>query len=664
MNPDISSHMKEARSFAPPASFQAQATINSAEAYETLYQRSIDDPEGFWGEQAGTELEWMKPWDKVVSHNFEDIGKSEAPYVQWFSGGRLNVSANCLDRHVANGRADKVAILWQGEDESQKRRLTYRELLDEVCRFAHVLQQNGVQKGTTVTLFMPMTPELPIAMLACARIGAIHSVVFSAFSADALRNRIQDCGSQVVVTADAGFHAGKTIPLKAKVDEALQQAPTVEKVIVYKRAGVDVEMQEGRDLWWHDAMGAADVTTDFPPAELESEDPLYILYTSGSTGKPKGVLHTTAGYLLHAHLTFKTVFDYKEEDIYWCTADIGWVTGHSYLVYGPLSNGATTVMFEGVPTYPEPDRFWRIVAEYGVNIFYTAPTAIRALMRLGDQWPERHDLSTLRLLGTVGEPINPEAWMWYHRVIGREQCPIVDTWWQTETGGIMITTLPGAVPTRPGSAGKPFFGVYPQILREDGSEAETNEGGSLVISRPWPGMIRGVYGDQRHELIRNVYFSRYPGVYFTGDGCRKDPDGYYWLLGRIDDVINVSAHRFATAEIESALVSHTAVAEAAVVGFPHETKGQGIYCYVTLKEGREASDDLLKELVQHVRKEISPIATPDQIHFTSALPKTRSGKIMRRILRKIADGHIEEVGDTSTLADPSVVDALIQGRKS
>ena len=664
MNPDISSHMKEARSFAPPASFQAQATINSAEAYETLYQRSIDDPEGFWGEQAGTELEWMKPWDKVVSHNFEDIGKSEAPYVQWFSGGRLNVSANCLDRHVANGRADKVAILWQGEDESQKRRLTYRELLDEVCRFAHVLQQNGVQKGTTVTLFMPMTPELPIAMLACARIGAIHSVVFSAFSADALRNRIQDCGSQVVVTADAGFHAGKTIPLKAKVDEALQQAPTVEKVIVYKRAGVDVEMQEGRDLWWHDAMGAADVTTDFPPAELESEDPLYILYTSGSTGKPKGVLHTTAGYLLHAHLTFKTVFDYKEEDIYWCTADIGWVTGHSYLVYGPLSNGATTVMFEGVPTYPEPDRFWRIVAEYGVNIFYTAPTAIRALMRLGDQWPERHDLSTLRLLGTVGEPINPEAWMWYHRVIGREQCPIVDTWWQTETGGIMITTLPGAVPTRPGSAGKPFFGVYPQILREDGSEAETNEGGSLVISRPWPGMIRGVYGDQRHELIRNVYFSRYSGVYFTGDGCRKDPDGYYWLLGRIDDVINVSAHRFATAEIESALVSHTAVAEAAVVGFPHETKGQGIYCYVTLKEGREASDDLLKELVQHVRKEISPIATPDQIHFTSALPKTRSGKIMRRILRKIADGHIEEVGDTSTLADPSVVDALIQGRKS
>ncbi len=664
MNPDISSHMKEARSFAPSKSFQAQATVNSAEAYRELYQRSIEDPEGFWAEQGRAELEWMKPWDEVVSHNFKEIGETEAPYVQWFSGGRLNVSANCLDRHVANGRADKVAILWQGEDETEKRRLTYRELLDEVCRFAHVLKQNGVQKGTTVTLFMPMTPELPIAMLACARIGAIHSVVFSAFSADALRNRIQDCGSQVVVTADAGFHAGKTIPLKSKVDEALKQAPTVEKVIVYKRAGVDVAMQDGRDLWWHDAMGAADVTTDFPPAELESEDPLYILYTSGSTGKPKGVLHTTAGYLLHAHLTFKTVFDYKEEDIYWCTADIGWVTGHSYLVYGPLSNGATTVMFEGVPTYPEPDRFWRIIAEYGVNIFYTAPTAIRALMRLGDHWPERHDLSSLRLLGTVGEPINPEAWMWYHRVIGREQCPIVDTWWQTETGGIMITTLPGAVPTRPGSAGLPFFGVLPKILREDGSEAETNEGGSLVISRPWPGMIRGVYGDERHELIKNVYFSRYPAVYFTGDGCRKDPDGYYWLLGRIDDVINVSAHRFATAEIESALVSHASVAEAAVVGFPHETKGQGIYCYVTLKEGQAASDDLLKELIQHVRNEISPIATPDQIHFTSALPKTRSGKIMRRILRKIADGHIEEVGDTSTLADPSVVDTLIQGRKS
>ncbi len=664
MNPDISSHMKEARSFAPSKSFQAQATVNSAEAYRELYQRSIEDPEGFWAEQGRAELEWMKPWDEVVSHNFKEIGETEAPYVQWFSGGRLNVSANCLDRHVANGRADKVAILWQGEDETEKRRLTYRELLDEVCLFAHVLKQNGVQKGTTVTLFMPMTPELPIAMLACARIGAIHSVVFSAFSADALRNRIQDCGSQVVVTADAGFHAGKTIPLKSKVDEALKQAPTVEKVIVYKRAGVDVAMQDGRDLWWHDAMGAADVTTDFPPAELESEDPLYILYTSGSTGKPKGVLHTTAGYLLHAHLTFKTVFDYKEEDIYWCTADIGWVTGHSYLVYGPLSNGATTVMFEGVPTYPEPDRFWRIIAEYGVNIFYTAPTAIRALMRLGDHWPERHDLSSLRLLGTVGEPINPEAWMWYHRVIGREQCPIVDTWWQTETGGIMITTLPGAVPTRPGSAGLPFFGVLPKILREDGSEAETNEGGSLVISRPWPGMIRGVYGDERHELIKNVYFSRYPAVYFTGDGCRKDPDGYYWLLGRIDDVINVSAHRFATAEIESALVSHASVAEAAVVGFPHETKGQGIYCYVTLKEGQAASDDLLKELIQHVRNEISPIATPDQIHFTSALPKTRSGKIMRRILRKIADGHIEEVGDTSTLADPSVVDTLIQGRKS
>ncbi len=663
MTQDISSMLKENRSFPPPEAFQQQARVSQFDEYQRLYRESVDDPEGFWGRMAGEELQWMQPWERVLSYDFSKIGQESAPYVKWFEGGRLNVSANCLDRHVDAGRGDKSAILWQGENPEEKQVLTYSDLLNRVNQFAHVLQKQGVQKGTTVTLFMPMIPELPIAMLACARIGAIHSVVFSAFSADALRNRIQDCKSHMVITTDVGFHAGKTIELKKKVDDALRDAPTVQKVIVFNRGNQAVDMQSGRDLWWHEEVPAVDADATFPPAELDSEDPLYILYTSGSTGKPKGVLHTTAGYLLHAHLTFKTIFDVRDDDVYWCSADIGWVTGHSYLVYGPLSNGATTVMFEGVPTYPQPDRFWEIVEQYKVSIFYTAPTAIRALMRLGEEWPNRHDLSSLRLLGTVGEPINPEAWMWYHRVIGKERCPIVDTWWQTETGGIMITTLPGAIPTKPGSAGMPFFGVVPEILREDGSPADVNEGGSLTITKPWPGMIRGVYGDDRNELIRNVYFARYPGRYFTGDGCRKDPDGYYWLLGRIDDVINVSAHRFSTAEIESALVSHPQVAEAAVVGFPHETKGQGIYCYVTLKAGTEPTEELQKTLTQHVREEISPIATPDMIHFTDALPKTRSGKIMRRILRKIADGHIEDTGDTSTLADPSVVDALVKGYK-
>lgn len=663
MSQDISSMLKEDRTFAPSPDFSKHAHLGRVEDYQKAYEASINAPEKFWAEQAETSLHWFKKWDQVCEYDFDQIGTVEAPYVRWFSGGQLNVSYNCLDRHVENGLGDKTAIIWQGENEEEKQTLTYLDLQSRVSRFANVLKKHGVKKGTTVTLFMPMVPELPVAMLACARLGAIHSVVFSAFSADALRNRIQDCGSYMVITADVGFHAGKTIPLKEKVDQALQETPTVEKVIVYDRGQTQPVMQSGRDFWWHEEYDADDVDGPCEAEPLDAEDPLYILYTSGSTGKPKGVLHTSGGYLLHAHLSFKYVFDYHPDDIYWCTADIGWVTGHSYLVYGPLSNGATTVMFEGVPTYPAPDRFWKIIADYKVNIFYTAPTAIRALMRLGDDWPNKHDLSSLRLLGTVGEPINPEAWMWYQRVIGREQCPIVDTWWQTETGGIMITTLPGAVPTKPGSAGMPFFGVQPQILREDGTEADVNEGGSLFIAKPWPGMIRGVYGDAKNELIRNVYFSRFPGKYFTGDGCRKDPDGYYWLLGRIDDVINVSAHRFATAEIESALVSHPGVAEAAVVGFPHETKGQGIYCYVTLKEGNEPTEELRKALVQHVRADISPIATPDKIHFTNALPKTRSGKIMRRILRKIADGHIDEVGDTSTLADPTVVDALIEGRQ-
>jgi len=663
MSQDISSMMKEDRVFSPSPDFAAQAHVSGHEAYEKWYRESIEQPESFWARQAEEHLSWFRKWDHVLDQDFLSIGKTTDPYVRFFSGGKINVAHNCLDRHVAGGRGDHVALLWQGEKEEERQRITYGDLHARVCRFANVLKRKGVRKGTTVTLFMPMVPELPVAMLACARLGAIHSVVFSAFSADALRNRIQDCGSYMVITADAGFHAGKTIELKKKVDEALTACPTVKQVIVFNRGNTSVDMMEGRDQWWHEALAEPGVTGECPAEELDSEDPLYILYTSGSTGKPKGVLHTTAGYLLHAHMSFKYVFDYHDGDIYWCTADIGWVTGHSYLVYGPLSNGATSLMFEGVPTYPEPDRFWKIIADYKVNIFYTAPTAIRALMRLGEDWPNRHDLSSLRLLGTVGEPINPEAWMWYQRVIGKERCPIVDTWWQTETGGIMITTLPGAVPTKPGSAGKPFFGVRPEILREDGTPAGVNEGGSLFIGGAWPGMIRGVYGDDKHELIRNVYFSRVPGKYFTGDGCRQDPDGYYWLLGRIDDVINVSAHRFATAEIESALVSHSSVAEAAVVGFPHETKGQGIYCYVTLKAGIEATEALRKELVQHVRKDISPIATPDKIHFTNALPKTRSGKIMRRILRKIADGHVDEVGDTSTLADPSVVESLIAGRQ-
>ncbi|MFQ5795870.1 MAG: acetate--CoA ligase [Candidatus Bipolaricaulia bacterium] len=655
--------MKEERIFYPPKELSGQAYIKSFEEYEKLYQESVEDPEGFWGRQAEAHIDWFKKWDRVLEYDFSSIGERKGPYVEFFRGGQLNISYNCLDRHLSTWRRNKVALFWQGEPDGERRTLTYQQLHTEVCRFANVLKSHGVKKGDVVTLFLPMIPELPIAMLACARIGAIHSVVFSAFSADALRDRILDCGAKFLVTADGYYRGGRAVKCKEAADAALKDCPEVERVIVVKRLGIETPMQPDRDRWWHEEMNADEITTQCEPVAIDAEAPLFILYTSGSTGKPKGVLHTTGGYLVHVHLTTKWIFDLKDEDLFWCTADIGWVTGHSYIVYGPLSNGATVLMFEGIPTYPEPDRFWKIVDDYRVTVFYTAPTAIRALMRLGEEWPNRRDLSSIRILGTVGEPINPEAWMWYHRVIGKERLPIVDTWWQTETGGILITPLPGAIPTKPGSASKPFFGVVPEVLRSDGSVTDVNEGGALVITKPWPGMIRGVYGDNKNELIKQVYFSMFPGKYYTGDGCRIDEDGFYWLMGRIDDVLNVSGHRLATAEIESALVSHESVAEAAVVGFPHEIKGQGIYSYVTLKQEHEASDNLKKELIGHVRKEISPIATPDKIQFSNDLPKTRSGKIMRRILRKIAAGEVDEIGDTSTLADQTVVEALIQGRE-
>ena len=663
MEKEMKSMMKQDRIFYPPKELSEKAHIKSMDEYERLYKESIENPEEFWGKQAEENLTWFKKWDKVLEYDFSNIGKVEGPYLKWFQGGKLNVSYNCIDRHLSSWRRNKAAIIWQGEKEEDKRTLTYQQLHTEVCKFANVLKSQGIKKGDRVTLFLPMIPELPIAMLACSRIGAIHSVVFSAFSAESLKNRILDCGSKMVITADIGFHGGRIIDLKSKTDEAVKDCGVVEKVIVYNRGNARIDMKPNVDFWWHEEMNRPEITDDCSPEEMDAEDPLYILYTSGSTGKPKGVFHTTGGYLLHVALSHKWIFDVKEEDIFWCTADIGWVTGHSYIVYGPLANGATTMMFEGIPIYPQADRFWKIVEDYKINIFYTAPTAIRALMRLGEEWPDKHDLSSLRVLGTVGEPINPEAWMWYQRVIGKERCPVVDTWWQTETGGILITPLAGAIPTKPGSASKPFFGVVPEILRQDGTVASVNEGGSLVITKPWPGMLRGVFGDPKNELIKMVYFSIFPGKYVTGDGCRIDEDGFYWLMGRIDDVLNVSAHRFATAEIESALVSHPSVAEAAVVGFPHDIKGNGIYCFVTLKKGFEPSDTLRKTLIGHVRKEISPIATPDKIQFTDALPKTRSGKIMRRILRKIAEGDISNIGDTSTLADPSVIDTLVKERQ-
>ena len=652
---EMESVYMEKRVFDPPKEFVEKAYIKSMEEYEQLHKRSIEDPEGFWGEMAEKHLDWFKKWDGPV----EEYSFKDDIYIRYFAGGKLNVSYNCLDRHLNTWRKNKAALIWQGEPLEESITYTYQELHREVCKFANVLKKFGVKKGDRVTIYLPMIPELPIAMLACARIGAIHSIVFGGFSAEALRDRIQDCESDILITCNHGYRSGRVLPSKKNADVAMDQCPDVKTCIVVNRIDQETEMKEGRDRWWHELMADASPKCDAEP--MDAEDPLFILYTSGSTGKPKGVLHTTAGYLLYTLLTLKYAFDYRDEDVWWCTADIGWVTGHSYITYGPLALGATSLMFEGVPNYPEPDRFWEIVEKYGVNIFYTAPTAIRAIMKSGDDWPNKRDLSSLRLLGSVGEPINPEAWMWYYKVIGKENCPIVDTWWQTETGGFLITPIPGAFPMKPGSASRPFFGVDPVVLRADGTEAEENEGGHLYIRKPWPGFMRTVYGDP--ERFKETYFIQTPGFYFSGDGARKDEDKFFWLMGRVDDVINVSGHRMGTAEVESALVAHESVAESAVVGFPHDIKGQGIYAFVTLKEGFNPSDELKKALVQHVRKEIGPIASPDKLHFTGALPKTRSGKIMRRILRKIAEGQIDQLGDTSTLAEPEVVDKLVAGRQ-
>jgi len=651
---EIASMMAENRVFRPPKEFSELAALKSLDEYKALYNWSIKDPEGFWG-QVANQLDWYKKWDRFLEYNFKD-----KPEIRYFTGGKINVSYNCLDRHLKTWRKNKAAIIWQGEPEDDTEVYTYQQLHHEVCRFANVLKKLGVRKGDTVSIYLPMIPELAIAMLACVRIGAVHSVVFGGFSAEALRDRILDCRSKTLITADGYYRSGRQIMSKGNADAALTECPEVTDVVVVKRLGIDVPMKEGRDHWWQELMNADDITDDCEPEQMDADAPLFILYTSGSTGKPKGVVHTQAGYLLHCYQSMKWIFDIKEEDTYWCTADVGWVTGHSYIVYGPLSIGAASLMFESVPTYPAADRFWKIVEKFGVNVFYTAPTVIRALMREGEDWPDKHDLSSLRLLGSVGEPINPEAWMWYHRVIGKEKCPIVDTWWQTETGGILITPLPGAIPTKPGSATLPFPGVEPVILRENGTEAGVNEGGWLCIKKPWPGMMRTIFGDP--QRFKETYFSKFPGYYNTGDGARRDQDGYYWLMGRIDDVINVSGHRIGTAEVESSLVSHPKVTEAAVVGMPHQLKGQGIYAYVTLKTGQEPSPELEKELKTHVRQQIGPIATPDVIQFADGLPKTRSGKIMRRILVKIAAGNTEDLGDTSTLADPSVVNTLLAGR--
>jgi acetyl-CoA synthetase len=651
----IESVLEEKRVFPPSQEVSERAYIGSMEEYERLYRESIDDMEGFWARMADEMLDWDKKWDKVVEWDFKK------PDVKWFINGKINASYNCLDRHLTTWRKNKAAIIWERDDGSS-RTYTYQQLSYEVNRFANVLKSKGVVKGDRVTIYLPMIPELVIATLACARIGAIHSVVFGGFSPTSLRDRIQDCKSTIIVTADGGVRGGRPIPLKPNCDEAILECPTVKKTIVVRCTDTKVDMVEGRDTWWHDDVNDPAIASWCEPEMMDAEDPLFILYTSGSTGKPKGVLHTTAGYLLYSALTFKWVFDYKEEDTFFCTADIGWVTGHSYIVYGPLACGATSLLFEGVPTYPNPGRFWEIVDKHQVNLFYTAPTAIRALMREGDEWVNKHSLESLRVLGSVGEPINPEAWIWYHEKIGKGKLPVVDTWWQTETGGILITPLPGATPLKPGAATRPFFGVAPKILKENGEEAGVNEGGYLVIEKPWPGILRGTYGDPENRLVRETYFSRFPGMYFSGDGARIDEDGDFWLMGRIDDVLNVSGHRLGTAEIESALVSHEAVAEAAVVGYPHDVKGEGIYAYVAVNEGVEATDDLKKLLLGHVRQEISPIAKPDKIQFAAGLPKTRSGKIMRRILRKIAHGQVDDLGDISTLADPSVVEQLVKER--
>ncbi len=644
MSERIESVLQEARSFEPPENFKAQAKISDAGEYERLYKRSLEHPDAFWSEVAN-ELHWFESWQRVQEWN--------EPFVKWFVGGKTNLAYNALDYQIEQGHGDKTAVLWEGEP-GDARTLTYRELLTEVSKFANALKAKGIGKGDKIAIYMPMVPQAAVAMLACARIGAVHSVVFGGFSAAALRDRILDAEAVAVITADGGNRRGSVLPLKPAVDEALESCESVKTVFVVKRTDTDVTMKEGRDLWYHEAV--ADASDNCPAEPMDAEDPLFILYTSGSTGKPKGVLHTTGGYMVYTYLTTKYVFDLRDDDVFWCTADVGWITGHSYIVYGPMLNGATQVMYEGAPTYPGPDRLWDLVNKYKVTVFYTAPTAIRAFMKQGDEHPQKHNLSSLRLLGTVGEPINPEAWMWYRRVIGGDRCPVVDTWWQTETGGIMITTLPGAHAAKPGSAGLPFFGVEPAIVDVEGNEQAANDGGYLVLKRPWPSMLRTVYGDD--DRYRAQYWSEVPHVYFAGDGARRDEDGYFWIMGRVDDVVNVSGHRLGTMEVESALVSHPTVAEAAVVGRPDEVKGQGIVAFVTLEGTRQGSDDLRKELRDHVAKEIGAIAKPDEIRFADALPKTRSGKIMRRLLRNIAAGE-EAAGDTSTLEDKSVVEKLL-----
>ncbi len=639
--------------FPVPPKVREKSFIKSKAEYEKMYQESIENPEAFWAKQA-ERLDWFKKWDKVMDYSFKDD-----IHVKFFEGGKLNVSYNCLDRHVKSGKKTKAAIIWEGNDPSENKTFSYQDLYREVNKAANVLKSLGVKKGDRVSIFLPMIPELAITMLACTRIGAIHSIVFGGFSAEALRDRVNDCGAKVIITCDGTYRGAKAVPQKDNADKALEETPSIEKQIVVKRTGTKVNWKEGRDLWYEELMAKAPVYCE--PEQMDAEDPLFILYTSGSTGKPKGVMHTTGGYLLYAAMTQQLVFDCRPEDMFWCTADIGWVTGHSYIVYGPLANGNTSIMFEGVPSYPDYGRFWAVVEKYNVDIFYTAPTAIRAIAKEGDSWVKQHDISSIRVLGSVGEPLNPEAWRWYYDLIGRGECTIVDTWWQTETGGILITPLPGAIDIKPAKATVPFFGVEPCLVDDDGKEIQGVGRGNLCIKRPWPGIMRGVWGDPAR--FKETYFVQFPGNYFTGDGAERDDLGYYKITGRVDDVINVSGHRMGTAEVESALVSHPNVAEAAVVGFPHDIKGQGIFAYVTLNTGVEKTEELRKALIAHVRKEIGPIASPDIIQWADALPKTRSGKIMRRVLKKVAASDFSDFGDTSTLADPSVVDELVTNRK-
>ena len=644
----IDSILKEKRVFYPSEEFSRKSYVKNMQEYSKIYNASIENPQAFWAEKA-SQLEWLKKWDTIF--------RNDQGFFKWFEGGYLNVSYNCLDRIVKSGKKDKIALIWEAES-AESRNYTYGQLLKEVCRFSNVLKKKGIKKGNVVEIYLPMIPELPIAMLACARVGAIHSVVFAGFSSDALKDRIQDSKAELLITADGSFRNGKIFPLKDNADAALKDCPAVRNVIVVNRANNKIEMVKGRDFWWNDLINENDIKDFCEPERMHSEDSLFILYTSGTTGKPKGILHTQAGYLLYAYQTFKWIFDVKDNDTYFCTADIGWITGHSYIVYGPLSNGASVVMYEGSPTFPQPDRLWRIIEKYKVTIFYTAPTAIRALAKEGDEWPNKCNLNSLRLLGTVGEPINPQAWIWYHKIIGKTKCPVVDTWWQTETGGILISPLPGATPIKPGSATKPFFGIVAEVLRDDGTKANVNEGGYLVIKNPWPGMLRTVWGDP--QRYKSAYFEKF-GVYLTGDSAKIDEDGYFWIMGRIDDVIKVAGHRIGSAEVESSLVSHEAVAEAAVVPIPHEIKGQVIYSFVVLKKGFEKSEKLKEQLKKHVADKVGPIAKPDKIQFADDLPKTRSGKIMRRILKAIAEGT-KEYGNITTLADPSVVEALAKNR--